>query len=223
MTVTGIGCVPDGPHNGDDEGAWMTPAGWDRVFSGARYGFKFYTALVALRPGVDPETAAQALSATAGPVPGGKAFPFGSAQPPDTQQGLTDLQELPNSLGWFLALLAVVAVGYALVTAVRRRSHELAVLRALGLTSGQTGLVIITQASLLALAGLAVGIPLGLLAGQAVWRIAADWIPLDYRPPFAPWPFILAVPAALVTANLLALWPGWRAARLRPAQVLRTE
>jgi len=26
-----------------------------------------------------------------------------------------------------------------------------------------------------------------------------------------------------VTANLLALWPGWRAARLRPAQVLRTE
>jgi hypothetical protein len=223
MTVTGIGFVPNGPHNGDDEGAWMTPAGWDRVFSGAHYGFKFHTALVALRPGVDPETAAQALSATAGSVPGGKAFPFGPAQPPDTQQGLTDLQELPNSLGWFLALLAVVAVGYALVTAVRRRSHELAVLRALGLTSGQTGLVIVTQASLLALAGLAAGIPLGLLAGQAVWRIAADWIPLDYRPPFAPWPFILAVPAALVTANLLALWPGWRAARLRPAQVLRSE
>ena len=139
MTVTGIGFVPTGPHNGDDEGAWMTPAGWDRVFSGAHYGFKFHTALVALRPGIDPETAAQALSATAGSVPGGRAFPFGPAQSPGTQQGLTDLQQLPNSLGWFLALLAVVAVGYALVTTVRRRSHELAVLRALGLTSGADG------------------------------------------------------------------------------------
>ena len=27
----------------------------------------------------------------------------------------------------------------------------------------------------------------------------------------------------LLTAVLIALWPGWRAARLRPAAVLRTE
>jgi len=31
------------------------------------------------------------------------------------------------------------------------------------------------------------------------------------------------VPLALVTANLLAAWPGYRAARLRGAQILRTE
>ena len=30
MTVTGIGFVPAGPHNNYDEGAWLTPAGYDR-------------------------------------------------------------------------------------------------------------------------------------------------------------------------------------------------
>jgi ABC-type lipoprotein release transport system permease subunit len=31
------------------------------------------------------------------------------------------------------------------------------------------------------------------------------------------------VPVALVLANAVALWPGRRVARLRPAQVLRSE
>ena len=57
---------------------------------------------------------------------------------------------LPLALSAFLAVLAVGAVGHALSIAVRRRRHELAVLRALGLTRRQSRLVIVTQASLLA-------------------------------------------------------------------------
>jgi ABC-type antimicrobial peptide transport system permease subunit len=34
---------------------------------------------------------------------------------------------------------------------------------------------------------------------------------------------LLAVPVTLLLANLIAAWPGWQAARLRPATVLRTE
>ena len=34
---------------------------------------------------------------------------------------------------------------------------------------------------------------------------------------------LLAVPVTLALANLIAAWPGWTAARLRPAAVLRTE
>jgi hypothetical protein len=40
VTVTGIGFVPQGPHNDYDSGGWMTVAGYDRLFSGARYSFK---------------------------------------------------------------------------------------------------------------------------------------------------------------------------------------
>jgi ABC-type lipoprotein release transport system permease subunit len=46
---------------------------------------------------------------------------------------------------------------------------------------------------------------------------------LAYQPPFSPWALALIAPAALLTANLLALWPGRRAARLRAARVLRAE
>jgi len=34
---------------------------------------------------------------------------------------------------------------------------------------------------------------------------------------------LLAIPATLLAANLIAAAPGWEAARLRPALVLRTE
>ncbi len=130
---------------------------------------------------------------------------------------------LPTALGGFLALLAAGAVGYALTSAVSRRRRELAVLRALGLTGWQTRLVVVTQATLLAVIGLAAGIPLGLATGRAVWRAVANFTPFAYVPPFAPWALALIAPAALLCANLLALWPGWRAARLRPAEILRAE
>ena len=225
MTVTGIAFVPDGPHNSYDEGGWLTPAGYSRLFSGALYAFKFHAALVSLRPGVTPADAAGTLTAAAAAVKGGAAFPFTPPQPPPVQQ-LKDMALLPTALGAFLALLAVGAVGavgYALTTAVSRRRHELAVLRALGLTGRQTRLVVVTQATLLAVIGLAAGIPLGLAVGRSVWQEVANFTPFAYVPPFSPWALALIVPATLLCANLLALWPGWRAARLRPAAILRAE
>ncbi len=33
----------------------------------------------------------------------------------------------------------------------------------------------------------------------------------------------MVIPAALLLANVIALWPGRSAARTRPAQILRTE
>jgi ABC-type antimicrobial peptide transport system permease subunit len=133
-----------------------------------------------------------------------------------------DLTFLPLALSAFLAVLAVGAVGHALSTAVRRR-HELAVLRALGLTRRQSQLVILTQATLLAVIGLAFGIPLGIALGRTLWRAATGMLPLAYQPPLAPWALLLVAPVALVVANLLAAWPARRAARLRPGQILRTE
>jgi ABC-type lipoprotein release transport system permease subunit len=130
---------------------------------------------------------------------------------------------LPLALGGFLALLALGAVGHALAIAVRRRRHELAVLRTLGLTGRQTRLVVVTQASLLAVIGLALGIPLGLAVGRAIWRIVANFTPLAYHSPLAVGALALIVPVTLLAANLLAVWPARRAARLRPGRVLRDE
>jgi hypothetical protein len=181
--VTGIGFVPSGPHNYYDDGAWLIPAGFDRLFGGAHYAFKFHVATVALRPGADVKAVTHRLTAKAAAIKGGQAFTF----------------------------------------AVRRRRHELAVLRALGLTRRQSRLVIVTQATLLAVIGLAFGIPLGIALGRTLWRAAADMTPLAYHAPVALWALALIGPLALVAANLLAAWPARRAARLRTAHILRTE
>ncbi len=223
LTVTGIGFVPSGPHNYYDDGAWLTPAGFDRLFGGADHAFKFHVATVALRPGADVEAVAHRLTAKAAAIKGGQAFTFMPAPPLEQVQAVRDVAALPLALSAFLAVLAIGAVGHALSIAVRRRRHELAVLRALGLTRRQSRLVIVTQATLLAVIGLAFGIPLGIALGRTLWRAAADMTPLAYQPPVALWALALIGPLALVAANLLAAWPARRAARLRTARILRAE
>ena len=130
---------------------------------------------------------------------------------------------LPVALSAFLVLLALGAVGHALATAVRRRQPR---------TGGAARsrhhpvagrLVVVTQASVLALVGLAFGVPLGLALGLRLWRVVTNSTPLAYHTPLAVWALLLVIPAGLLAANLLAIWPGHRAARLSSGQVLRAE
>jgi ABC-type lipoprotein release transport system permease subunit len=223
LRVTGIGFVPEGPHNGYDQGAWLTPAGFHWLFAGTHYAFKFHLAAVALRPGANVQAVARRLDATAAAIKGGRAFPFDPQPPPSAVLEVKDLQLLPLALSAFLALLAIGAVGHALSTAVSRRRHDLAVLRALGMTRRQAQMVIATQASVLAVIGLAFGIPIGFALGRFLWRGAADLTPLAYHPPLAVWALLLIGPVALLAANTMAVWPERRTARLRAGQVLRTE
>src|SRR4029077_19461028 len=173
VTVTGLGFVPEAPHNEYDSGAWMTPAGYDHVFRGALYTFKFRGLQIVLRHGLSVATATKRLNAIARSVLGGQAPGFGPPPLPQALLEVRDVTVLPFALGSFLALLALGAVGHALATAVRRRRHELAVLRARGITRLQSRLVVITQASLLAAIGLAFGVPLGVVLGRVTWRLVA--------------------------------------------------
>jgi hypothetical protein len=223
LTVTGIGFVPQGSHNNYDSGAWLTSAGYDRLFRGAHFAFKFHLAAVSLRPGADVQAVASRLNQAERTIKGGQAFPFSPMGLLPQAQIIKDVAVLPLALSAFLAVLAVGAVGHALSIAVSRRSHELAVLRALGLTRRQSRLVIGTQASLLAVIGMLFGIPLGLALGRVLWHAAADMTPLAYQPPLAVLALALIVPLALLIANLLAAWPAHRAARLHAGQILRTE
>jgi hypothetical protein len=223
VTVTGIGFVPEGPHNGYADGAWLTAAGYDRIFAGAHYAFKFHAATVTLRPGANVQEVARRLNAAAAAIKGGKAITFGTPPPPQAVQQIKDVAVLPLSLSAFLALLAIGAIGHALSIALRHRRHEIAVLRALGMTRLQSRMVVATQASVLAVIGLVFGVPLGVALGRTVWRVVANFTPFAYHSPVAVWAMLLIAPLALLAANLLAAWPGERAARLRTGQVLRTE
>ena len=141
----------------------------------------------------------------------------------DRRSSLEQVRDLPRALGAFLILLSVGALGHALAMAVRRRSGEIAVLRALGLTPAQTGGVVSTQATVMMVVGLLAGIPLGIAAGRALWRPVAHYTPLQYAAPTPVAAIVLVVPAALAIGFLLAVLPARRAARLPAATVLRTE
>jgi hypothetical protein len=174
-------------------------------------------------PGMDVAATARRLNGLAASVKGGQGLTFHPPAVPLAVLEVKDVAVLPFALAGFLVLLAAGPVGHALATAVRRRRHELAVLRALGITRLQSRLVVVTQASVLAAIGLVFGVPLGVALGRITWRLVAQNTPFAYHPPLALWALVLTAPLALLAANLLAAWPGHRAARLRSAQILRAE
>ena len=219
LTVSGVGFVPQGSHNDYATGGWLTPAGYDRLFD----GFKNHGVLVGVRPGADLDAVRVALDRRVSQqVP--DAGPSFEAVPEVIEAVvLRESRVVPLMLGGFLALLALGAVGHALATAVRRRGHDVAVLRAVGMTRRQARGVVITQASLLAGVGLLFGVPLGLALGRTLWRVVAEYTPVDYLAPVAVLALLLVGPLAVLAANTLAAWPGRRLSRARIAHVLRAE
>ncbi|MDQ1499527.1 MAG: putative transport system permease protein, partial [Actinomycetota bacterium] len=110
-----------------------------------------------------------------------------------------------------------------LLASARRRRHDFAILRAIGLDRRRTRLVLNSQGTAIGLVGLVVGVPLGLALGRALWRLISHQVPLVDVAPFALVAVLLVVPVTVVVANALAVWPGHRLARRRPADDLRTD
>ncbi len=218
VTVTGLALLPQTPHSSFDQGSVMTPAGLTPL-AGApkvRYESSVEEVDVVARFRRNPKAAAAALHRRTG-------VEVDPSTTPQDVLNLGNVRPLPRALAAFLVILGVAALGHALVTSVRRRRHELAVLRAIGFTPRQTAVVVAAQAGTVALIALAVGIPLGIVLGRVAWRWVANATPLVFQAPVAVAVVLLAVPATIVVANLLAAAPARHAARIRPAVALRAE
>jgi putative ABC transport system permease protein len=126
-------------------------------------------------------------------------------------------------LGAGLGAVALLTIGHLLITSVRRRQRDFAILRVLGFTSGQVRRTLGWQAVTLAGLALVLGVPAGIVCGRLGWLIFAHQ--LGITP-------VLAVPSAelsvmaagwLAAAVVIAALPAEAAVRSRPAQVLRSE
>jgi len=180
--------------------------------------------LLRYRPGTDLQAAAAQVSRAtirAG-CPPGLCLVITDQRPGDIHN-YTGVRDTPLALGAVLALLAVGTLAHVLITGVRRRRRDLAMLKTLGLLRSQLLRVVSWQAAALAAAALLIGLPLGLLAGRWTWLLFAGSAGVGSQAD-VPVPLVLLViPVTLIVAVLLAAVPGWTAARIRPALILHSE
>ena len=129
----------------------------------------------------------------------------------------------PLVLALAMAGAAVLSLALALLSSVRQRRHELALLKALGLTRHQVRATVAWQASSILLLAVLAGMPLGVAGGRWAWSSFASSlgvVPVTVIPA----PALLAGALVLLIAgNLLTALPATVAARTRPAALLRTE
>ena len=78
------------------------------------------------------------------------------------------------------------------------------------------------QATTLATVGFVVGIPAGLVVGNASWRAVADSIGVAPNAVLTAW-VLVTVLGVVALVNVVAAGPARTAARTRPALALRSE
>jgi hypothetical protein len=194
--------------------AVFTAAGLARL-GDANGGWNF---VIRFTPGVDRVRAVHRLRT----IGGQDGEPLAPTVPIEVDR-VRRIDGLPIALAVFVASVALVAVGFALVTAVRRRRRDLAVFKTLGFDRRQVRMTVAWHATTIAAIGLLVGIPLGLALGRVVWRLVADELGVAGTPTWPVRAIVSLVPAALLAVNLIAAIPARRAAGTRPAVVLRSE
>ncbi len=145
------------------------------------------------------------------------------AQRPAEIVNYRSMGAMPAVLAGGLAAGAVAALGLTLVASVRRRRRDFALLKTLGFTRRQIAAAVAWQSTVIAVAGLVIGVPVGIAAGRWLWLLFAHQLSAVPDPVIPAGSITLAAVAALLLANLVAAFPGRAAARTSAALALRSE
>jgi ABC-type lipoprotein release transport system permease subunit len=172
--------------------------------------------IVRYAPGVDPAAGYASLRRDFGPT-------VLRALPPDEVENVHRVSGLPVLLAGVLAVLGAATIGHALVTSVRGRRRDLAVLKSLGFVRRQVFIAVVWQATVFAAVALLFGLPLGVAAGRGAWVLVNRGLGSAAGPVIPALAVLVLIPATILLANVLAALPARTAAATRPARVLRAE
>jgi ABC-type lipoprotein release transport system permease subunit len=189
--------------------------------------------LVRLKPDAPPRAAmaslqriAQASNQVFANAPGGasgNAIVVQGVQRPAEIVNYKTIGITPTLLVSGLALGAIAALALTLLASVRQRRRDLALLKTIGFVRRQLAAAVAWQATVAAVVGIAVGMPLGVIAGRWLWTLFAEQI---YAVPYPTVPvlsLVLVGVGTLVLANVIAAVPARTAARTPTAFLLRSE
>jgi hypothetical protein len=182
--------------------------------------------LIAVRPGVRSAAALASLNGIVRQLNKTSDGPVGgvvSALRPAEIAGYGSAKLTTGLLAAVLALAAICALGLTLVSSVRSRRREFALLKALGFTRRQLGTTVAWQSSVAAVLGVVIGVPVGIALGRWLWTLFADGINAVPLPSVPVLEVVLVAVGAVVFANVAALLPARAAARTPTAVLLRSE
>jgi putative ABC transport system permease protein len=178
---------------------------------------------VYLAPGAEPDRVIAALRAASG---GRQAlFIRSNADLRSMSMSIFDRTfVITRVLNWLAAGVAAVGLVSSLLAWELERSHELAILRALGLTPRGAAVLIEAQTGFMGLAALVAAIPAGLLTAlvltEVINRRAFGWH-IDMH--LSAGQLTSALWLALAAALVAGLYPAWRTARAPIAADIREE
>ena len=191
-------------------GAVLTFAGLKRIEPAATYT----EYRVRIEPSADRGAVLDRLERSTG---------LGRFEAPTQLANFGGLSGFPIAFSVLFVLAGLAMLAHALLTSIRRRRRELALMMVLGFSRGQIVASVAWQATTIAVVGLAVGLPLGAALARFGWNVFATDLAVLPRPVIPVWQLAVMVPATLVLANLVAALPASLAARTRPAVALRAE
>ena len=143
--------------------------------------------------------------------------------PAQDVENLVRVDTLPRLLAVLLVAIALATLANTLFATVKRQRRSIATLKAIGFERSQVAGTVFSQTWALTIVGVAIGLPVGVVIGSSIWRYIASRIG-SVEPAAIPTAVIvLGVVAAALSTTLVAMFPAVRAARLRPAAVLRDE
>jgi hypothetical protein len=220
LRVVGLGVLPNIESDAFANGAAMTRVGLERIPGGDPDLQKFFEdnthvdVLFRLAPGVNRTRVLAQLERQ-------KLVSYVAAPPSDVRN-LDLVRSYPLWLAGFLAAVGLLAVVNALVVSARRRSQQVGVLRALGLTRAQIVGAVSAQGAAMAVIGALIGIPVGIALGRWTWAASAHQLGVS-QALGAPIAVLSAVISfGLVLLLILGATAGWWAGRATPATTLRT-
>jgi hypothetical protein len=222
MRVVGTVIVPPSPFLAVKlgEGAAMTLPGYLRLGPGAARQPGGLPFLVRFAPVTSRDAGLAAVASDIKGLPG----PFvAAAERPATVVSLAAIPGVPVALSGLLALLAAGTLAHTLASSTRRRRRDLAILKTLGFVRRQVRHAIAWQATTIVAIALLIGLPTGIAGGRWAWRVFATQLGVLPEPAVPLATIVIAIPAALALANLIAAAPARAAAHTQSATVLRTE
>ncbi|MBV9486111.1 MAG: FtsX-like permease family protein, partial [Frankiaceae bacterium] len=177
-------------------------------------------ALVDLRPGSSIDDLRAALGQAGPRLAAGTVF--GPTHTADLR-GYDAVRGTPLLLAGVLALMGLGVLGYTIAAVTTRRRRELAVMRCLGSLRRDLRSSIRWNAIMIVISCLAVALPLGVALGRVLWQVFAQGLGVSDDAVTPLLALGAVVTATGLSAVLLAIVPGLRAGRMRPAEVLRGE